>query len=238
MAIMDEEELQDLYQWVDSIPLSRPKRNIARDFADGMLVAEVVKHFFPKLVELHNYPAAHSVQQKKYNWRTLSQKVFRKLAFDVEESEIESIVTCVPGAIERFLRALQTKVQQIQQKKLQRQQESAHEAEAAAAGHPGRSPSGASSGGAPIPYLAGGGAAGGAAHHGHVGHAGHQGHPGHPGMSMHQQIIEEKDEIIAEMKETIEILDMKVMKLEKLLQLKDSKIQVQAGKLQQYGIKV
>ncbi len=32
---MDEEDLEDLYNWVDDIPLSRPKKNIARDFADG-----------------------------------------------------------------------------------------------------------------------------------------------------------------------------------------------------------
>ena len=30
-----EEELQELYLWVDSIPLSRPKKNIGRDFSDG-----------------------------------------------------------------------------------------------------------------------------------------------------------------------------------------------------------
>lgn len=29
------QELQALYEWVDSVPLSRPKKNIARDFADG-----------------------------------------------------------------------------------------------------------------------------------------------------------------------------------------------------------
>ena len=39
MAAMDDAELQRLYAWVDEIPLSRPKRNIARDFADGVLVA-------------------------------------------------------------------------------------------------------------------------------------------------------------------------------------------------------
>lgn len=49
---------------MDEIPLSRPKRNIARDFSDGVLVAEVVAGFFPKLVELHNYSAANSLQQK------------------------------------------------------------------------------------------------------------------------------------------------------------------------------
>ena len=30
-----EEEMQVIYNWVDEIPLSRPKRNIARDFSDG-----------------------------------------------------------------------------------------------------------------------------------------------------------------------------------------------------------
>lgn len=32
---LDDESLQELYTWIDEIPLSRPKRNIARDFSDG-----------------------------------------------------------------------------------------------------------------------------------------------------------------------------------------------------------
>jgi len=32
---LDEEEMQMIYNWVDEIPLTRPKRNIARDFSDG-----------------------------------------------------------------------------------------------------------------------------------------------------------------------------------------------------------
>ncbi len=32
---LSEEEMQMIYNWVDEIPLSRPKRNIARDFSDG-----------------------------------------------------------------------------------------------------------------------------------------------------------------------------------------------------------
>ena len=62
---LSEEEMQMIYNWVDEIPLSRPKRNIARDFSDGgkiiinkntllVLVAEIVKHFVPHIVELHN----------------------------------------------------------------------------------------------------------------------------------------------------------------------------------------
>ena len=30
-----EADLQDLYTWIDEIPLSRPKKNITRDFSDG-----------------------------------------------------------------------------------------------------------------------------------------------------------------------------------------------------------
>ena len=66
--MMDDDDLQRVYQWVDDIPLSRPKRNISRDFADGVLTAEIVAHYFPKLVEIHNYPAANSYAQKMYNW--------------------------------------------------------------------------------------------------------------------------------------------------------------------------
>ena len=32
---LNEEEMQIVYNWVDEIPLSRPKKNITRDFADG-----------------------------------------------------------------------------------------------------------------------------------------------------------------------------------------------------------
>ena len=31
---ISEEEMQEVYNWVDEIPLSRPKKNIARDFSD------------------------------------------------------------------------------------------------------------------------------------------------------------------------------------------------------------
>jgi len=50
-----EDDLQVIYNWVDEIPLSRPKRNIARDFSDGVLLAEIIKHTLPKYVDMHNY---------------------------------------------------------------------------------------------------------------------------------------------------------------------------------------
>ena len=32
---IDDELLEDLYGWIDQIPLTRPKKDIRRDFADG-----------------------------------------------------------------------------------------------------------------------------------------------------------------------------------------------------------
>jgi hypothetical protein len=38
---LTEEEINEVYNWVDEIPLTRPKKNISRDFADGCQAAEV-----------------------------------------------------------------------------------------------------------------------------------------------------------------------------------------------------
>ena len=35
---LNDEQLRALYAWIDAIPLSRPKRNIARDFSDGVIL--------------------------------------------------------------------------------------------------------------------------------------------------------------------------------------------------------
>jgi len=35
VPLLNEEECQKIYRWIDAIPLSRPKRNITRDFSDG-----------------------------------------------------------------------------------------------------------------------------------------------------------------------------------------------------------
>jgi hypothetical protein len=35
IQVVDENEIMHIYEWVDSITLSRPKKNIARDFSDG-----------------------------------------------------------------------------------------------------------------------------------------------------------------------------------------------------------
>ena len=107
---LDEEEVQSIYEWVDSIPLTRPKKNITRDFADGVPMAEVVKYFIPGLVDIHNYVNASSTRQKLNNWNTLNTKVFKKMGFQIASADVEAVVGCIPDAIERVLKLVQLKV--------------------------------------------------------------------------------------------------------------------------------
>ncbi|XP_022540382.1 sperm flagellar protein 1 isoform X2 [Astyanax mexicanus] len=111
---LDEDALQELYAWIDQINLSRPKRNIARDFSDGVMIAEVVKHFYPKLVDLHNYTPAHSTQQKLSNWNTLNRKVFSKLNFHIPEDTVKKITLSTAGTIEPVLCALRIRLEDKQ----------------------------------------------------------------------------------------------------------------------------
>ena len=98
---------------VDTFELSRPKRNISRDFADGKLVAELIHRYHSHLVELHNYPDASKIAGRKKNWSLLQKKVFKKLDIQLSKELLEDIVNSTPLAIELFLnelrRILQTK---------------------------------------------------------------------------------------------------------------------------------
>ncbi len=52
------------------------------------MFAEIVGHFCPKLVELHNYSSASGKKQKEYNWGTLNLKVLKKLKWQMTETDI------------------------------------------------------------------------------------------------------------------------------------------------------
>ena len=92
----------------------------------AVLVAEIVAHFFPRMIELHNYrlgaqplatvaltqvkralkratpfgerSSAHGRAQKMYNWTTLNQKVFKRLGFAVSKLDCERVINAEPGA--------------------------------------------------------------------------------------------------------------------------------------------
>ena len=99
----EENELMYIYEWVDSIELSRPKKNIARDFSDGVLLAEIIKSYLPRLVDLHNYPSCSNTKHKESNWNVLNNKVLKRLGIKLNKKEINDIIKCEHLAIEHLL---------------------------------------------------------------------------------------------------------------------------------------
>lgn len=107
---LDETLLEDLYIWIDSLPLSRPKKRIERDFSDGILVAEIIRYYLPDLVEMHNYTPANSLQQKKTNWGILNKKILSNFGLDLPDVIINGLSNGKPGLIEVLLFNLRLKI--------------------------------------------------------------------------------------------------------------------------------
>lgn len=246
---LDATQLQELYRWIDKIPLSKPKKNIARDFSDGVLMAEVVAHFFPKSIELHNYSKSNAETAKLDNWNVLNKKTFRKMGFQVAANDITDVVACKKGTIEKLLYGIQLQMLNCQENAMSKFQENAERGKAEPDARSGR----ASDGGR---QSRGERDRGGSnsnnssptgsgerkkkdkdkekgerrkkdklpAPHTHLSPHG-QGEMDVPMSSA------EKDAVIADLRETVEILQLKVTKLEQLVALKNTKIQALNDKL-------
>ncbi|XP_012610693.2 sperm flagellar protein 1 isoform X1 [Microcebus murinus] len=226
---VDEEALHQLYLWVDNIPLSRPKRNLSRDFSDGVLVAEVVKFYFPKMVEMHNYVPANSLQQKLSNWSHLNRKVLNKLNFSVPDDVMRKIAQCAPGVVELVLIPLR---QRLEERQRRRKQGSGSLQELAPQDGSGYMDVGLSQKargeGAPDPQ--GGEQLRGARPPAPRLSGYSQALQGDPSFVL--QIAEKEQELLAS-QETVQVLQMKVRRLEHLLQLKNVRIDDLSRRLQQ-----
>ena len=109
---LNDQMLEDLYEWIDGIPISRQKKRIERDFSDGYCVAEIVAHFLPSLIDIHNYTPAFNSQQKMANWGMLNSKVFNRFGLNVPANIVTNISNCKPGYIEVLLHNLRYKIEE------------------------------------------------------------------------------------------------------------------------------
>ncbi|XP_018316319.1 sperm flagellar protein 1 [Mycetomoellerius zeteki] len=101
---------KELIEWIDGIPFSRPARNLTRDFSDAVLTAEVLKLYYPRHVEIHNYVPANSINTKKENWKMLNRKVLAKLDMKLSSDTIHHLANGSQGAVEKLLTKLRVKV--------------------------------------------------------------------------------------------------------------------------------
>merc|ERR1712106_739413 len=193
---LDDETTKGLLIWIDGIELSRPKKNINRDFADGVLIAELVAHFFPHRVEKHNYQAASSKQGKLTNWATLNRKVLAKFGFTVPADVVQSIIAAKPNVVEVFLNGLK----QIIERELNAELEQIPKPRLAQA--PKEDLMSTIQAGIPLKDLNLRGID-----------------------TVPRLLLAEKEQSLLASHETIKILQMKVHRLEQLLQLKDRRIE-------------
>ncbi|XP_044271636.1 sperm flagellar protein 1-like [Tribolium madens] len=104
-------EYEELYKWIEEHKISRPKRNINRDFSDAIPLIEILKVHYPKLVEVHNYSPKNSFAQKIINWETLNNKVLKRIKVNLTKKRIEQLAKAEPGVIEKVLLDLKKKVE-------------------------------------------------------------------------------------------------------------------------------
>lgn len=104
------DNLEEIYTWIEHIPFSKPKRNIARDFSDGVFMAELLKRYYPRYVDVHNYIPGNSIAKKVDNWSTLNRKVLTKLDMKLGKEVIHQLANSQPGVIEKVLTDLRTKI--------------------------------------------------------------------------------------------------------------------------------
>ena len=45
----------------------KKKKNIANDFSDDQFLAEIIKYYLPKMIDINNYPSTSNTSQKNYN---------------------------------------------------------------------------------------------------------------------------------------------------------------------------
>ena len=203
---LDDSSLQALYSWIDNIRLSRPKKNITRDFSDGVLAAEVVTNFIPRLVEIHNYTPASNTTQKLANWQLLNRKVLIKLGLRLPDGILRQIVSCHPGAVEIALHNIKLRVEAT----LSRTRHESHGPMNSYMNHDGDQYYDPELMGSRPPYTLSG--------------------PGADGLENYTEIEKrifaaEKDQNYYEQQETMHLLQMKIRRLEHLVRIRDLRIE-------------
>ncbi|XP_050534855.1 sperm flagellar protein 1-like isoform X1 [Daktulosphaira vitifoliae] len=81
------------------------------------MVSEIIKYYWPKMIDLHNYMPANSLANKISNWETLNRKVLRKLKLTLSEETIKKLSASNMDTIHKFLKLLKNSVDKLEKEK-------------------------------------------------------------------------------------------------------------------------
>ena len=73
-------------------------------------MAELLKRYYPRLVDVHNYIPGSSIAKKVDNWCTLNRKVLSKIEMKLSKETIDQLANSQPGVIESVLTDLRVKI--------------------------------------------------------------------------------------------------------------------------------
>ncbi|UJR16555.1 hypothetical protein I4U23_003456 [Adineta vaga] len=100
-----------LLVWLDTLSLSRSIRKLETDFADGVLVAEIIAYFFPEYVDFGLFHAARNMSQRVKNWLLLNSKILPKIGLHIPGTVVHNIINEDYRTIEAFLLRLREKIE-------------------------------------------------------------------------------------------------------------------------------
>ena len=70
------------------------------------MMAELIHHYLPSRIELHNYPPASAAKQKLDNWRTLNRKpmlmYLRLLSLSLSHSDLTTSIISICVIVQKF----------------------------------------------------------------------------------------------------------------------------------------
>lgn len=73
-------------------------------------MAELLKRYYPRHVDVHNYIGGCSIAKKIDNWSTLNRKVLGKLDIKLTKEVINQLANSQQGIIEKVLSDLRVKI--------------------------------------------------------------------------------------------------------------------------------
>lgn len=73
-------------------------------------MAELLKRYYPRHVDLHNYVSRNGVANKIENWSTLNRKVLSKIGMKLNKDTILKLAYSEAGIIETVLAGVRKKI--------------------------------------------------------------------------------------------------------------------------------
>ncbi|KAJ3233826.1 spermatogenesis-associated protein 4 [Chytriomyces hyalinus] len=91
---------RETLKWLQSLDLQA--KNPKRDFANGVLIAEIFSRYFPNQLNINLFYSGTGCEQKANNWNQL-QKFFKRNDINIPEEAMDAVMKCQPDAAVLFI---------------------------------------------------------------------------------------------------------------------------------------